>query len=39
MLKAGGDSIWTAGDSDRMRLTRDEELYKQETIRLEKDLL
>lgn len=38
MLKSGGDAVWTAGDAERNRLSREEDLYKQEMLRLEKDL-
>lgn len=39
MLMTGGDSCWAIdGDKERLRLSRDEELYKQEMLRLEKDL-
>ncbi|KAK9869705.1 hypothetical protein WA026_003445 [Henosepilachna vigintioctopunctata] len=39
MLMAGGEQIWQAGmDQERIRLSRDEDLYKQEMLRLEKDL-
>ncbi|KAL0277340.1 UNVERIFIED_CONTAM: hypothetical protein PYX00_004670 [Menopon gallinae] len=39
MLLAGGESNWAIeGDKDRLRLSREEDLYKQEMIRLEKDL-
>ncbi|KAL6430712.1 hypothetical protein ACFW04_006933 [Cataglyphis niger] len=38
MLLSGGDAAWTAGDTEKIRLSREEDLYKQEMIRLEKDL-
>ena len=39
MLLAGSDVSWAIeGDKDRLRLSREEDLYKQEMIRLEKDL-
>ncbi|CAH0557819.1 unnamed protein product [Brassicogethes aeneus] len=39
MLIVGGDQIWQTGlDQDRIKLTRDEDLYKQEMLRLENDL-
>ncbi|KAK6617348.1 hypothetical protein RUM43_014357 [Polyplax serrata] len=39
MLVAGGEVSWAIeGDKDRLRLSREEDLYKQEMIRLEKDL-
>lgn len=39
MLMAGGEQLWQAGnDQERIRLSRDEDLYKQEMLRLEKDL-
>nr|XP_022918815.1 uncharacterized protein LOC111427760 isoform X5 [Onthophagus taurus] len=39
MLLAGGEQIWQAGmDQERVRLSREEDLYKQEMLRLEKDL-
>ncbi|XP_011633687.1 coiled-coil domain-containing protein AGAP005037 isoform X4 [Pogonomyrmex barbatus] len=38
MLLSGGDAAWTAGDTEKMRVSREEDLYKQEMIRLEKDL-
>lgn len=38
MLISGGEAAWAAGDTEKMRLNREEDLYKQEMIRLEKDL-
>ncbi|KAK2581371.1 hypothetical protein KPH14_005062 [Odynerus spinipes] len=38
MLLSGGDAAWTAGDAEKVRLSREEDLYKQEMLRLEKDL-
>lgn len=39
MLLTGGDDAWSSvGDSDKLRLSREEDLYKQEMLRLEKDL-
>ncbi|XP_043278734.1 uncharacterized protein [Venturia canescens] len=38
MLLSGGEAAWAAGDTEKMRLNREEDLYKQEMIRLEKDL-
>ena len=38
MLLAGGEAAWAAGDTEKMRLSREEDLYKQEMIRLENDL-
>jgi predicted nucleic acid-binding Zn-ribbon protein len=39
MLLAGGEQVWQAGmDQERVRLSREEDLYKQEMLRLEKDL-
>ncbi|XP_078043149.1 uncharacterized protein LOC144473278 isoform X9 [Augochlora pura] len=38
MLLSGGDASWSAGDAEKMRLSREEDLYKQEMLRLEKDL-
>ncbi|XP_066260130.1 coiled-coil domain-containing protein CG32809 isoform X12 [Euwallacea similis] len=39
MLLAGGEQVWQADmDQERVRLTREEDLYKQEMLRLEKDL-
>ncbi|KYN00762.1 hypothetical protein ALC62_08445 [Cyphomyrmex costatus] len=38
MLLSGGDAVWTAGDTEKIRLSREEDLYKQEVIRLENDL-
>ncbi|KAG5899337.1 hypothetical protein JTB14_029286 [Gonioctena quinquepunctata] len=39
MLMAGGEQVWQAGmDQERVRLTREEDLYKQEMLRLESDL-
>ncbi|XP_034938223.1 coiled-coil domain-containing protein AGAP005037 isoform X3 [Chelonus insularis] len=38
MLLSGADGVWAAGDSEKIRLSREEDLYKQEMIRLEKDL-
>ncbi|XP_063696322.1 uncharacterized protein LOC134827553 isoform X5 [Culicoides brevitarsis] len=37
-LLAGGGNLWGQGDQERKRLTKEEELYKQEVIRLETDL-
>ncbi|RLU16569.1 hypothetical protein DMN91_010637 [Ooceraea biroi] len=37
-LLSGGDAAWMAGDAEKIRLSREEDLYKQEMIRLEKDL-
>ncbi|XP_048518708.1 coiled-coil domain-containing protein AGAP005037 isoform X3 [Dendroctonus ponderosae] len=38
-LLAGGEQVWQAGmDQERVRLSREEDLYKQEMLRLEKDL-
>lgn len=37
-LLASSGSYWGQGDQERTRLSREEELYKQEVIRLEKDL-
>ncbi|XP_026463672.1 coiled-coil domain-containing protein AGAP005037 isoform X2 [Ctenocephalides felis] len=37
-LLAGGASAFRQTDQDKMRLTREEELYKQEVLRLESDL-
>ncbi|XP_059608742.1 uncharacterized protein LOC132256385 isoform X4 [Phlebotomus argentipes] len=37
-LLASGNSYWGQGDQENTRLSRDEELYKQEVVRLEKDL-
>lgn len=37
-LMAGSGSYWGQGDQEKTRMSRDEELYKQEVIRLEKDL-
>ncbi|KAG7212704.1 hypothetical protein KM043_012976 [Ampulex compressa] len=39
MLLSGGDAAWTAGDTEKIRLSREEDLYKQEMLRLEKDLI
>lgn len=39
MIMTGGEGIWSAGnDTERTRLNREEDLYKQEMIRLESDL-
>ncbi|KAK0176698.1 hypothetical protein PV328_000811 [Microctonus aethiopoides] len=38
MLLSGGDAAWAAGDAEKIKLSREEDLYKQEMIRLEKDL-
>ncbi|XP_076652133.1 uncharacterized protein LOC143358689 isoform X4 [Halictus rubicundus] len=38
MLLSGADASWSAGDAEKMRLSREEDLYKQEMLRLEKDL-
>ncbi|XP_043499486.1 coiled-coil domain-containing protein AGAP005037 isoform X4 [Polistes fuscatus] len=38
MLLSGGDAAWTTGDAEKVRLSREEDLYKQEMLRLEKDL-
>ncbi|XP_076167905.1 uncharacterized protein LOC143146994 isoform X14 [Ptiloglossa arizonensis] len=38
MLLSGGDAAWTGGDAEKIRLSREEDLYKQEMLRLEKDL-
>ncbi|XP_034236392.1 coiled-coil domain-containing protein AGAP005037 isoform X11 [Thrips palmi] len=39
MLITGSEGSWAAiGDAEKLRLSREEELYKQEMIRLEKDL-
>ncbi|XP_046742588.1 uncharacterized protein LOC124409190 isoform X4 [Diprion similis] len=38
VLLSGGDAAWAAGDTEKARLNREEDLYKQEMIRLEKDL-
>ncbi|XP_015586486.1 uncharacterized protein LOC107263617 isoform X5 [Cephus cinctus] len=38
MLLSGGDVVWASGDTEKIRLSREEDLYKQEMIRLEKDL-
>ncbi|XP_076683752.1 uncharacterized protein LOC143376878 isoform X2 [Andrena cerasifolii] len=38
MLLSGGDAAWSAGDAEKIRLSREEDLYKQEMLRLEKDL-
>lgn len=37
-LLANSETYWGNDDQDKQRLSRDEELYKQEVIRLEKDL-
>nr|CAH7761763.1 unnamed protein product [Callosobruchus chinensis] len=39
VLMAGGEQLWQTGmDQERVRLSREEDLYKQEMMRLEKDL-
>lgn len=35
---SGGDGIWVSGDVEKLRLSREEDLYKQEMLWLEKDL-
>lgn len=37
-LMASTGTYWGQGDQEKMRLSREEEMYKQEVIRLEKDL-
>jgi hypothetical protein len=38
LLTGGGDSWLATGDTEKLKVSREEELYKQEMIRLEKDL-
>lgn len=38
MLLSSGDHAWTSGNAEKLRLSRDEDLYKQEMLWLEKDL-
>ncbi|GLH13580.1 Coiled-coil domain-containing protein [Gryllus bimaculatus] len=39
MLLLGGEEAWAAGgDAEKLRLSREEDAYKQEMLRLEKDL-
>ena len=38
LLASSSGSYWGQGDQEKTRLSREEELYKQEVIRLEKDL-
>ncbi|XP_067006011.2 coiled-coil domain-containing protein AGAP005037 isoform X4 [Anabrus simplex] len=38
MLLMGGDDAWMSGDAEKVRLNREEDAYKQEMLRLEKDL-
>ncbi|XP_043463341.1 uncharacterized protein LOC122499218 isoform X4 [Leptopilina heterotoma] len=38
MLMSLGESAWAAGDTEKLRLSREEDLYKQEMLWLEKDL-
>ncbi|CAB3372729.1 Hypothetical predicted protein [Cloeon dipterum] len=38
LLTGGGDSWLASGDTEKLKVSREEELYKQEMIRLEKDL-
>jgi len=39
MLLIGGEEAWAiSGDADKLRLNREEDAYKQEMLRLEKDL-
>ncbi|XP_059489389.1 coiled-coil domain-containing protein AGAP005037 isoform X23 [Neocloeon triangulifer] len=38
LLTGGGDSWLASGDTEKLKISREEELYKQEMIRLEKDL-
>ncbi|XP_063241926.1 uncharacterized protein LOC134542024 isoform X5 [Bacillus rossius redtenbacheri] len=39
MLLSGGEEAWAStGDAEKIRLSRDEDSYKQEMLRLEKDL-
>lgn len=39
MVLNGGESLWVGGaDSERIKLSREEDIYKQEILRLEEDL-
>lgn len=39
MVLHGGESLWAGGaESERVKLDREEDIYKQEIIRLEEDL-
>ncbi|XP_058797004.1 coiled-coil domain-containing protein AGAP005037-like isoform X9 [Phymastichus coffea] len=38
MLLSSGDNAWASGDAEKIRLSREEDLYKQEMLWLEKDL-
>lgn len=39
MIMAGGEGLWSSTtDAERVRISREEDLYKQEMIRLESDL-
>lgn len=39
MVLSGGESLWSGGaDSERIRITREEEIYKEDLNRLEDDL-
>lgn len=39
MVLSGGESLWSGGaDSERIRITREEEIYKEDINRLEDDL-
>lgn len=38
MLMSLGENALTAGDTEKLRLSREEDLYKQEMLWLEKDL-
>ena len=40
MLVAGGEGLWSAGgDEARLRVSREGDLYRQQMLRLESDLL
>lgn len=39
MIMSGGESLWSGGaDSERIKISREEEIYRQEIIKLEDDL-
>lgn len=39
MVLSGGENLWSGGaDSERIRITHEEEIYKEDINRLEEDL-
>lgn len=38
MILSGEDATWATGDTENIKLKREEDLYKQEMVRLENDL-